>query len=187
MDKFQASLPAGLEEEDLLNLGIRARLRGEKLSLWFQKHERLIILFDGQTGKSLMEYSFSQCFVAPGAYLILDMYVPASMTGANIAGLTMHAPNYILSRYYQLMWGGQYFEKAKEFNSQHQRISPEILWELYSAVQFADHQDHPDEESIRNASLYFQAFNDLISGKLKDMRMVHVPLVLDSSQLPSMH
>lgn len=189
MQKHFTIWPNDLQEKTLLDLSIRARDRGQKLACWLPEEQRLVILFDGKRGNSLNDYECDRYSVAPGATLMIDRNIATryTMKGPPVAGLILDDPNMTLSYWYQYEWGGKYLEKAKCYNKAKSVVDLTLLWDLYANMNFAWFQDHENKEAVQKMSQYFQIFNNTVSVGLKNMPMIHIPLVLDPELLCKMN
>lgn len=175
--------PKGLSEKDLLDLTIRARSRGEKLAVWLEEQQDLIVLFDGKVGNSLDDYNPNGYQIVPGAHLIIDRTL-SSMSGASIAGVRVEYANSTLTYSYQKRWGGRYSEFAKQHNTQKENVSIASLWQLHTQMNFAWCQH---SESLQTIEQFFLAFGEMVAQKLDDIEPVHIPLVIDPDRMASMH
>lgn len=181
--KIIAVLPAGLREKALLDLSIRGRRRGENLALWEEDSEDLTILFDGETGYSLRDYTRYPFCIAPGVEMIVNPYVKSGFTWGTIAGIVMDSPHHSLSYSYQRLWGSSYLSEAKAYNKKKTLTPLDLLWRHYTSMNFAWYENAEDIEKVRNT---FKGFQDIIQMNLRGLE-AHIPLIEDMSELVSMN
>lgn len=182
ISRQNATWQAQVSDDALLDITVRSRSRDEKIALWQKEHERLVVLFDGKVGYEWRDYmSVETTTIAPGAYVVIDPLVPPSMIAANIVGVTLDAPHYTLSYFYQARWRGEYWQKAKRFNKAQAEVTLEFLWGLYSAMNLAWYQEAPEIEKVY---LLYMAFGDFIKKNVHGMK-VHIPLILSPALLVS--
>lgn len=164
-------------DESLLNLAIRARMKGDKLALWLSDMQELIILFDGEVGHTRDDYMLlNGTTVAPFASLVIDLRKP-SMKGEEIAGVVLSCVHHTLSYYYQARWGGEYEKRARAFNRRRARLmDTRFVWDLHTQMNFAWFENC---ESNKELWTLYKVFNYMVSEQLGDVALPHIPLIVE--------
>jgi hypothetical protein len=168
-------------EAQLLRLAIEGRYPGEKIAFWIEEAEKLFVLFDGRSWSSWRDYVPGSDII-PGVSLIFDATRP-SVTGANIAGITMTGINHSLSYFYKNHYKSSYLKEAKRINRERMTFALQDLFDLMYQMNFTWYHE---AENIKAVMVLYEGYADIVQQGIKDIR-VHIPLITDLDELTSFH